>query len=224
MGHYTILGYSRLYAITIKDGYQILKTEKCLDSSSNAVIDLTFGENSGCTQIEIGDCDKVQKAFTSHHGLYRLLQIPICLMNTVSAFSRTKDIIFSTMQRQFVLDNFFDVIIFSKSIQGHQHLLQTLLALLSRAGLSLKPKKCFVFDDPIHYFGPVIQSGRPSISTRTTDEICVLQRCTYVSKLKSFLVICNAFRLGVPSFLGIPPVEPKVGKGRAFAIFTTQHD
>lgn len=46
---------------------------ECIDFLGNAAVFSSLDANSGYWQTEIGASDKYKTAFTSHHGLYRLV-------------------------------------------------------------------------------------------------------------------------------------------------------
>lgn len=103
------------------------------------------------------------------------------------------DVILSTVKWHCVLTYLDDIVNFSRAVAEHLEHIRTVLGLLSRARFSIVLKKCFSFDDRIHYLGDVIQPGKRRISTKVTDSVRGLQNSTDATKLKSCLLLLNKF-------------------------------
>lgn len=95
------------------------------------------------------------------------------------------------------------IVIFLKTVQEHSDYLWTVLEWLWRAGVSLKLKSCFIFEDGINFLGHILQPGRLGISAKAKDAIKGLRHPIIVTELKFFLSLCNAFRRFVPNFARI---------------------
>lgn len=65
-------------------------------------------------------------------------------------------------------------VIFLESLERLRDHLWTVWGLLSRAGVPLKLKMWFFFEDRIDFFGYVIQPGLLDKLMKATDTICVL--------------------------------------------------
>lgn len=98
------------------------------------------------------------------------------------------------------------------------------LDLLSKAGVALNLKKCFIFEVCIEYFGHVIQQSRLDILTKAAYTIYELQNPTNVTKLHTFVGDCNLYPKPVPIFSSIAALLIcQLGKSR-FLIRTTEWD
>lgn len=127
------------------------------------------------------------------------------------------DIILSTSKLQFAFAYLGDVVTFSRPVEEHLNLLQTVLGLLSSAGISLTLKKCFFFEDYTNYLGHLIQPCRPGISRRETYSICGFQPPANVIELKSILSLCNVFLRFLSNFTSlVTPLNRKLEKDQPF--------
>lgn len=97
------------------------------------------------------------------------------------------DDILSIVKQQFAILYLKDIIIFWRSVEKYLDHVLTVLGLLLRAGVSLKLKKCFFFNDRIDYLIHVMQPDRIGISTKLTDIIRRLRTPASVTELKVFL-------------------------------------
>lgn len=85
-------------------------------------------------------------------------------------------------------------------IHRNLDIIQTILALLSRARVSLIVRKCLFFEDRIDYLAYVIQPRRFGILTKATDAMRGQKQPTIVTEIKSYLGLCNVFIRFVPNF------------------------
>lgn len=107
------VGYQKLKAVTKRDLYSILRREELIESLGEAKVFFTLEANRGYWQIEIETVDRDKKAFTSHHGLFRFIQISFGMRKPPGNFQRTMDITLSTVKCQFDLVYLDDIVVFA---------------------------------------------------------------------------------------------------------------
>lgn len=78
--------------VTERDSYPIPQMDRCIDSLGDAIVLLTLDANSGYWHIELYESDRDKAAFTSHHGLYQIIRMPLGLRNSFSTFQRTMNV------------------------------------------------------------------------------------------------------------------------------------
>jgi Reverse transcriptase (RNA-dependent DNA polymerase) len=84
-------------------------------------------------------------AFTSHKGLYEFLKMLTNLRKASSTFQRNIDIILSRVKWKTCLVYLNDIIVFSKSFEGHLRDVGEISEILRQANVQLKPSKCNLF-------------------------------------------------------------------------------
>ena len=87
----------------------------------------------------------------------------LVLRNFPATFERALDIILSLVSWQTCLIYVDDVIIFGKCEPQHIEEVDEVLILLEDEGVSLKPRKCELFQPKFNYLGHVITPGKLSI-------------------------------------------------------------
>lgn len=107
--------------------------------------------------------------------MYRFLRMKFSPKDSPSTFQRVRDVILSTVKRQFALVSPEDVVILSKSVEEHLDHTRNVLGVLQRAIVLLKMKNCFFYEDHIDYLGHIVHTGRIGKSTEAADVICGLQ-------------------------------------------------
>lgn len=109
------------------------------------------------------------------------------------------DVILDSFKCKFSLVYLEDVVSFSNKVHHQIDHQKSVLTSLKKSGMKLKLKKCFSFHNKIEYLGNVISPGSLKVAPQATDAIEKLNLPSKVTKLISFLGLCNVLRLLVPS-------------------------
>jgi len=179
--------YRRLNAVTKKDSYPIPRMGDCIDSLGDARVFSTLDCNAGYWQIPmaLGDIDKI--AFTCHKGTYEYLKMAFGLTNAPATMQRALDIILSGMTWQTCLDYLDDVNVFSDTPENHVKELDEALTRLGRAGVTLKAKKCQVFQTSVEYLGRIISPGKMRVHMKNLEALAKVGHPRTKTQLRSFL-------------------------------------
>ena len=186
--------YRRLNAVTSPDAYPLPRIDDCIDSLGDAVIFTTLDANAGYWQIPVAPEDRDKTTFTCHKGTFRYLRMPFGLRNAPATFQRALDIILSGVRWQTCLIYLDDVIVFSRSTEQHVRDVDHVLSLLRAAGVTLKLKKCFWFQNRVDYLGHVITPGKLSVATENAKAFKTALFPTTLTQLRSFLGAANVYR------------------------------
>lgn len=160
--------YCKLNAVTVKNSYPLSRTEEYNDSLGEAKIFSTLESNSGYWKIEIDKRDWSKTAFTSHHGPFQFMRIPLGFKNALATFRRAMEVIFSSAKWQSALMYLDDIVVFSKNAHNHMAHLRQALTLYRKAGVTLKLNTCSFFDEKIKYIRQIIRPRRLKLSEATT--------------------------------------------------------
>jgi len=179
--------YRRLNAVTKKDSYPIPRMEDCINSLGDARVFSTLDCNAGYWQIPMA-LDGIDKiAFTCHMGTYEYLKMAFGLTNAPATIQRALDIILSGMTWQTFLDYLDDVNVFSDTPENHVKELGEALTRLGRAGVTLKAKKCQVFQTSVEYLGHIISPGEMLVHMKNLEALAKVGHPRTKTQLRSFL-------------------------------------
>jgi len=152
--------YRRLNERKVKNFNPIPRMDDCLDSLGDATVFSTLECNAGYWRIPVAAEDRNKTTFTSHTGSFQFLRLPFGLVNAPASFQRALDIILSCLRWKTCLVYLDDVIVFYGTVNDHIRHLHEVLLLLEKAGVSLKPSKCHLFQQEVEYLGQVVRPGQ----------------------------------------------------------------
>lgn len=101
---------------------------------------------------------------------------------------------------QFAPIYFFDILVFSDSLQNHIDQTPRISRLLYEAEVILKLKKRKLFVETINYFGHATRSDHLELAKYSTDAVAKLEHPNTQAEFCSFLGMSNLFRRCVPDF------------------------
>ena len=87
--------FRRLNELSVRNSYQLLRMEDCLDSLGEAAVYPTLDCNSGYWQIPVAEGDRAKTYFTCHEVCFEFCGMPFGLCNAPATFHRTVEMLFS---------------------------------------------------------------------------------------------------------------------------------
>ena len=197
------IDYRKLNQASVKDSYPLPRMDECIDSLGTAKIFTTLDAYSGYWQVPIRQEDRPKTAFVCHAGTYQYKRMPFGLTNAPATFQRALDMILTKYKWQTCLIYLDDVIIYSKNVEEHIQHVDEILHCLSKAGVTLKIKKCKFFTTTVDYLGHVIKPGKLEIDRTNTESLRKAAPPTSKTELRSFLGLCNVYPRFIPNFTDI---------------------
>jgi len=107
----------------------------------------------------VADEDRDKTTFVCHERAYRYIRLPFGLSNAPATCQRAIDMILGGLKWKSCLVNLEDIIVFSQTAGEHVEHLREVCTALRGAGVSLKAKKCHLFQEDVKYFGHIVGRG-----------------------------------------------------------------
>jgi len=137
--------FRKLNSVTQKDAYPLPRIDDTLETLAGARWFSTLDLASGYWQIKMRGKDKAKTAFSSHLGLYHFNVMPFGLSNAPATFERLMDNVLGALKWKKCLCYLDDVIVFGENFENALENLRLVFTQFRQANLTLKPKKCFLF-------------------------------------------------------------------------------
>jgi hypothetical protein len=179
--------------------YPLPNIQETFASFHGAQVFSSLDLQQGYFQIPVREEDKHVTAFaTLHRGMFEYQTLPMGLSNSPGTFQRCMNIVLSGAQAY--LD---DIAIFSKSFSDHLQHLEEIFSRLRAAQLKLKPKKCQLLVNELHYLGHVISARGIATDPAKTEAVRSWPLPSDVGQLRGFLGLCNYYAKFVKNYAEI---------------------
>ena len=194
--------YRALNEKTIPDRHPLPRIQEALDS---------LGGNSYFTVLDQGKAyhqgwmheDSIPlTAFITPWGLYEWLRIPFGLKNAPAAFQRSMESCLEGLRDKICIPYLDDVIVYSKTFDGHLENLKTVLERLRENGVKLKPAKCDFFKRQVKFLGRVISEEGYKLDTSNIKPILQLRdtQPRTVGDVRRLLGLLGYYRRHIKNF------------------------
>lgn len=108
--------YRSLNALTVGDTYLLPRVKECTEMLGEEAIPTTIDCSGGYWQTEIPKADRGKTIFSSHHGFFRIIHVPLGLKNALALFSRAVEVILAKEKWPLTLVYLDDTILYSKPV------------------------------------------------------------------------------------------------------------
>jgi hypothetical protein len=156
-----VIDYRGLNKNTIRNRYPLPRVDELFDQLEGAKYFSKIDLRTGYWQIRIDAKDIPKTAFTSRHGHFEWLVLPMGLTNAPAAFMSLMENTFREELDKFVLVFLDDILIYSTSFAQHERHLRVVLQRLRDKKLYAKLSKCQFFRGEVEFLGHYV--GRAGI-------------------------------------------------------------
>ena len=191
----------RLNNRTVKDAYSLPRIESILDSLGGAQIFTTLDLKAGYWQVEMAEECKAYTAFTCGPlGFYECDTMPFGATNAPATFQRLMPDCLGDLNMNWCIVYLDDIIVFSDTKEEHIKRLEAVFQKLMKAGLKLKPTKCFFFRNEIEYLGHVVSGKGISTNPKKIEAVTKWPTPKTVYDVRSFLGFVGYYRRFIKNF------------------------
>ena len=190
---------------TIPDRLPIPRIQETLDNlGGNAwfsVLDQGKEYHQGFMSEEI----QLLTAFITPWGLYEWTRIPFGLRNVPGAFQRFMENCLGDLRDEICIPYLDDVIVFSKTFDGHLENLRKVLKRLREHGVKLKPRKCNMFRREVNFLGRIVSPEGYKLDPASIKPILHLQKSIpkTVGDVRRLLGLLGYYRRYIKNFSSI---------------------
>ena len=194
--------YRRLNEITLKDSFPLPNIEDNLARLANSKVFSGIDGTGAYHVVSIRRQDREKTAFSTPWGLFQFKQMPFGLCNAPATYCRLVQKVLAGIPLSVAIPYLNDTCIHSVDVTTHIEGLRRVLLAHRRAGLTLQPKKCQLFQDRIEYLGHNVSAAGISVPDRYTKIIEVWPEPQTLRDVRTFLGKVSYYRRFIPGFSG----------------------
>jgi len=183
--------YRQLNEVKVRDVYPLPRMDDLIDFLGDAKVCSTLDCNSGYWKLPVADENLDKTSFVCHEESYRYIRITSGLSNAPETFQRAIDMILGGLKWKSCLVYLEDIIVFSQSAGELGERLREVFAALRGAGISLKAKKCSLFQEEVEYLGHAVGRGQLQVQDKNIRGLTKASPPRCKKDLRSFLGMCN---------------------------------
>ena len=132
-GVWFCIDYRKLNQITKLDEFPLPRIDDTLDLLASSCHFSAPDLASGYWQVVMDPDSKEKTAFTTYAGLYQFKKMPFGLVNAPATFQRLMEVVLSGLARRVCVVYLDDILVFGRTITGHNANLVQVLQRLRRA-------------------------------------------------------------------------------------------
>nr|GFB49036.1 putative reverse transcriptase domain-containing protein [Tanacetum cinerariifolium] len=194
------IDYRELNRITIRNPYPLPRIDDLFDQLQGAKYFSKIDLRSGYHQLGMKDQDISKTAFRTRYGHYEFLVMPFGLTNAPVVFMDLMNRIFHEYLDKFVIVFIDDILVYSKSKEGHEQHLRIMLEILRQKMLIAKFSKCEFWLHQVAFLGHIVYADGITMDPSKVEAITKWPRPTTVTEVRSFLGLAGYYRRFVEGF------------------------
>ena len=160
-GKRMVIDYRGLNAATTRNRYPLPRIDELFDQLQGARYFSKLDLRTGYWQIRVASEDVAKTAFTSRHGHFEWLVLPMGLTNAPAEFMALMENTFREELNKFVLVFLDDILVYSSTLEEHERHLRVVLQRLREQKLYAKWSKCTFVRQEVEFLGHFV--GRAGV-------------------------------------------------------------
>jgi hypothetical protein len=196
----TVQDYRKLNQWTIPNRYPLPLIPELIAQVKDAEIFSKVNVRQGYNNVCIKKGDEHKAAFKTKYGLFEPLVMFFGLRNSLSTFQAMMDQEFKDIVEEHqllgteIIIYMDDILIASRSLEGHRRAVHAILTRLEELDLYLKPEKCTWEASSVDYLGLILEKGVTCMDPAKIKGIANWPTPTTVKQVRSFLGFCNFYQ------------------------------
>jgi len=199
-GKRMVIDYRSLNAATTRNRYPLPRVDELFDQLAGARYFSKLDLRTGYWQIRVAAEDVPKTAFTSRHGHFEWLVLPMGLTNAPAEFMALMENTFREELNTFVLVFLDDILVYSRTLEEHEAHLRVVLQRLRDQKLFAKWSKCCFARQEVEFLGHFV--GRHGVRM-VEGKVAAVERWptpTTQKEVEQFLGLAGYYRRFIANF------------------------
>ncbi|CAL9001523.1 unnamed protein product [Prunus brigantina] len=197
------IDYRQLNKVTVRNRYPLPRIDDLFDQFKGAKYFSKIDLRSGYHQLRVREDDIPKTACRTRYGHYEFLVMPFGFTNAPAAFMDLMNRVFRPYLDHFVIVFIDDILVYSRTLEGHKKHLRLVLKTLRRKQLYAKFSKCQFWLDRVDFLGHVISAEGIYVDPCKVEAVLNWVQPTSVTEIRSFLGLAGYYRRFVEGFSSI---------------------
>jgi RNase H-like domain found in reverse transcriptase/Reverse transcriptase (RNA-dependent DNA polymerase)/Integrase zinc binding domain/Chromo (CHRromatin Organisation MOdifier) domain len=195
-----VIDYRALNAATERNRYPLPRTDELFDQLRGARYFSKIDLRTGYWQIRMAAGSVSKTAFTSRHGHYEWLVLPMGLTNAPAEFMAMMEHTFRAELNKSILCFLDDILIYSRTLEEHEQHLRVALTRLRDAKLHAKLSKCSFFRAEVEFLGHYVGRAGVRMVEGKVEAVRQWPTPTRQKEVEQFLGLAGYYRRFIKDF------------------------
>jgi len=193
--------YWALNAMTVKNKCPLPLISELINKLRGAKYFTKLDVRWGFNNVWMKEGDKWKAAFQTNRGLFKPLVMFFGLCNSPAMFQTMMDDIFEGLIMEGVVVVYLDdILIFTETLEEHRRATQTVMELLWKNNLFLKPEKCEFEKTEVEYLGVIISQNSVKMDPVKVAGVMEWPIPSNRKEVQSFLGFTNFYHRFIQGF------------------------
>ncbi|WJZ99665.1 hypothetical protein VitviT2T_018087 [Vitis vinifera] len=211
------IDYRELNKVTVRNNYPLPWINDLFDQLQGACVFSKINLRFSYHQLRVRSENVPKTAFQTRYGHYEFFIMSFGLTNAPIAFMDLMNRVFKPYLDQFVVVFIDDILVYSKSMEEHEHHLSIVLQTLKDKQLYVKLNKCEFWLDNVSFLRHVVTKDGISADPGKVDAMSNWRRPNTVTEIRSFLGLVGYYKRFIEGFSKIAlPLTRLTQKGVKF--------
>ena len=153
-----------------------------------------FDLTNGYHQMPLAKESQAQTAFVTPSGLFEWKRVPMGIKQAAGYFQRVMQQVLGDLLYNGVELYIDDIIVYASSFEEYERLTKTVLERLSKVGIVVSPRKCYLGMSELEILGHTVNAKGVTFSKEKLQGVLDFPLPTTTTKLQSFLGLTTYFR------------------------------
>jgi len=196
-----VMDYRNLNNQTIKNNYLLPLITELIDNMGSKKVFMKIDLRWGFNNVRIKEGDEWKGAFTMHIGSFEPTVMFFGMTNLLATFQAMMNEILRDLINEGKVAAFVDdVLVGTKTEEGHNKIVEEILRRLEENDLYVKPEKCVWKVRKIGFLGIIIGPNGIEIEAEKVDRVLSWPQPKNVKDVRKFLGLANYYRRFIKDF------------------------